>query len=71
MQFIPAIGQEGVRLFYDGWRPSLLGLDKPLRRDELGQTEPEVRRQFQRIVGSLSGCASPREVLQRIGAGTR
>lgn len=71
VQFIPTIGQEGVRLFYDGWRPSLLGLDKPLRRDELGRTESEVRRQFQRIVGGLSGCASPQEVLQRISAGTR
>ena len=69
VHFIPAIGKEGVRLFYDGWRPSVLALDKPLKGGELGQTEPAVRRQFERIVGGLRECPSPHEVLQQIKTG--
>lgn len=71
VQFVPAIGQEGVRLFYDGWRPSILALGEPLKRDELGQSETAVRLQFRHIVDGLLGCPSPQEVLDRIKAGTR
>ena len=65
VHILPAIGQEGIRLFYDGWRPPVLPLDRPLDARELARREPDMRRQFERIVDGLRRCPSPHELLQR------
>ncbi len=65
IHFLPAIDQEGIRVFYDGWRPPLLALDAALDEPDLARRALEVDEQFRRIEQGLRQCLSPWELLQR------
>lgn len=69
VRILPALGEAGIRMFYDGWRPPLLPLDRPLAEDELSRLETQVVEQFRRIAEGLRACPSPDEVLRRVSPG--
>ena len=64
VHILPAIRREGIRLYYDGWRPSLLPMDVPLDEQDLAGRALETTAQFRRIADGLRGCPSPAELLQ-------
>jgi hypothetical protein len=65
VHILPAIEQEGVRVFYDGWHPPLLAMDARLDEQELMRHALETGRQFRRIAEGLRQCLSPEELLQQ------
>ena len=68
VHILPALGQEGVRVVYGGWRPPLLGLGATLDERELAERSIEVRREFARIAAGMRKSHSPRELLERASA---
>lgn len=65
VHILPALGREGVRVIYDGWRPPLLPLEKRFDEQELSRRALEVSQQFRRIGDGLRRCLSPEELLRR------
>ncbi len=62
---LPALGNEGVRVIYDGWRPPLLPVDSAFDEQDLARRAAEVVREFGRIGEGVRRCPSPVEVLRR------
>jgi hypothetical protein len=63
---LPAVGEAGVRMFYDGWRPPLLPIDGRLGEEDLARRAREATQEFRRIAEGMRRSPSPDELLRRV-----
>jgi hypothetical protein len=64
---LPAVGEAGVRMFYDGWRPPVLPLGGRLDEEDLERRAREATHEFRRIAEGMRRSPSPDELLRRVG----
>jgi hypothetical protein len=65
---LPAVGEAGVRMFYDGWRPPVLPMGGRLDEEDLERRAREATHEFRRIAEGMRRSPSPDELLRRVGA---
>lgn len=63
VRILPDIGEQGVRLIYDGWSPPLLDIDMPLAEMDLACRARETSSRFGEIAAGLLACPGPDAVL--------
>lgn len=63
---LPAVGEAGIRLFYDGWRPPVLPVGARLGEEELSWRARDAMENFRRIADGMKRCLTPQELLRRV-----
>jgi len=66
IHILPSIEAEGIRVFYDGWRPPLLAVGAALDEAQLAELASETAGRFARIAEGLRRCPSPGELLRTV-----
>lgn len=69
VHILPPIAEEGVRVFYGGWRPPLLDADVALDEERLGKAAAQAEERFRGIAASLRECPAPQELLAHVRGG--
>lgn len=64
VRILPPLHDAGVRLFYDGWRPPLLAIDRALDATQLASMADDTHNNFVRIAEGMRQARTPLSLLR-------